>query len=464
MSELGAHALLAAVRRAVRHVGLYPSGHPTTVETLAACATAAEDTAVGAGEVVLTLVGDALYLDRSLLGHASLEFNGLMREMQERGIDSITFIVPVMPADVGDLAAFIAGVSDDVPAGSTVRLNERPLTLTELPNPELAGLRSSYAGSLDVLRAIGVAVRSDVDFGMGAVAAAVESLLGQTLEQPGASLLLSTVKSHDEYTFYHSVNTCILSLAMGRLVGLDEERLRVLGAGALLHDIGKIGVPQGVLRNPGRLQGHDWELIKRHPQEGAQSILAASGAGQEVASAIAFEHHARFDGSGYPKLGHSDGHGHVHDHNGNGHRPRAGRDLHFFSRLVSISDTYDAITTRRSYRRAETPTRALDVILNGATTSYDPDFVKAFIHLMGVYPPGSLLQMRGGEVVMVIGQEDGDPHRPRVALVKDRLGTLIAEPEPVAFVADNVVDQLLPDRVGIDPASLLELAVVDQAA
>ncbi len=461
MSDISAHGLLAAVRRAVRDVGLYPAGHPTTVETLDACAAAAEDVAVGAGEVVLTLVGDALYLDRNLLGHASLEYNGLMREMQQRGIDSITFIVPVMPADVGDLAAFIAGVSDDVPAGSTVRLNERPLTLTELPSPELAGLRSSYAGSLDVLRAIGVAVRSDVDFGMGAVADAVESLLGQTLEQPGASLLLSTVKSHDEYTFYHSVNTCILSLAMGRLVGLDEERLRVLGAGALLHDIGKIGVPQGVLRNPGRLQGHDWELIKRHPQEGAQSILAASGAGQEVASAIAFEHHARFDGSGYPKLGHSDGHG--HGHNGHEHKPRSGRDLHFFSRLVSISDTYDAITTRRSYRRAETPTRALNVILNGAATSYDPDFVKAFIHLMGVYPPGSLLQLRGGEVVMVIGQEDGDPHRPKVALVKDRMGSAIPEPEPIDFAPDQVVDQLLPDRVGIDPASLLELAVVDAA-
>ncbi len=454
MNEARAHSLLAALRRAVRHVHLYPAGHPTTAETLGAGAAAAEDLAAGGGEVVLTLLNDALYLDRTLLGHSSLEFNGLMREMQQRGIDSITFIVPVMPADLGDLAAFVAGVSDDVPAGSTVRLNERPLTLTELASPELAGLRSSYAGSLDVLRAIGIAVRSDVDFGMGAAADAVESLLGQTLEQPGASLLLSTVKSHDEYTFYHSVNTCILSLAMGRLVGLDEDRLRVLGAGALLHDIGKIGVPQGVLRNPGRLQGSDWELIKRHPQEGAQSILAASGAGQEVASAIAFEHHARFDGTGYPKVGHGDGHGH-----GNGNGARIGRDLHFFSRLVSISDTYDAITTRRSYRRAETPTRALNVILNGAASSYDPDFVRAFIHLMGVYPPGSLLQMRTGEVVMVVDQEDGDPHRPRVVLVKDQLGTAVAEPEPVPFRASDVVDQLLPDRVGVDPASLLELAV-----
>ncbi len=456
MSDVRAHGLLAALRRAVRQANLYPVDHPQIQETLREGAEAAEHVAAGTGEVILTLLDDALYLDHTLLGHSSLEFNGLMREMQGRGIESITFIVPVLPADLGDLAAFVAGLSDDVPAGSTVRLNERPLSLADLPSSELVGLRSSYAASLDVLRAIGIAVRGEVDFGMGAVADAVDSLLQQTLAQPGASLLLTTVKSHDEYTFFHSVNTCILSLAMGRLVGLSEERLRHLGTGALLHDIGKIGVPQAILRNPGRLQGSDWETIKRHPQEGAQSILAASGVGQELASAIAFEHHSRFDGSGYPKLGHDDGHGHP--------RARSGRDLHLFSRLVSVSDTYDAITTRRSYRRAETPTRALNVLLNGAGTSYDPDLVRAFIQLMGVYPPGSLLQMSTGEVVLVVDQEPGEPERSRVVIVKDAAGNVIGEPEPVPFRPGDVVDQLLPDRVGVDPASVLEVAMATDLA
>ncbi len=457
MSEGRVHGLLAALRRAVRQVNLYPVDHPQIQETLEEGAAQAEHVAAGTGEVILTLLEDALYLDHTLLGHSSLEFNGLMREMQTRGIESVTFIVPVLPADLGDLATFVAGLSDDVPAGSTVRLNERPLSLADLPSSELVGLRSSYAASLDVLRAIGIAVRGEIDFGMGAVADAVDSLLHQTLAQPGASLLLTTVKSHDEYTFFHSVNTCILSLAMGRLVGLSEERLKLLGTGALLHDIGKIGVPQAILRNPGRLQGADWETIKRHPQEGAQSILAASGVGQEVASAIAFEHHARFDGSGYPKLGHSDGHGHE--------RSRHGRDLHLFSRLVSVSDTYDAITTRRSYRRAETPTRALNVLLNGAGTSYDPDLVRAFIQLMGVYPPGSLLQMDSGEVVLVVDHDTGAPESTRVLAVKDRAGGVIAHPEPVQFRPEGVVDQLLPDRVGVDPVSLLEVATeVERAA
>ncbi len=463
MSERRAEALLTALRRAVRHVALYPVGHPLVEEALHSGADAANEVALG-GEAVLTMLDDAFYLGTELLGHASLEFNGMLREMQQRGIDSITMIKPVAAADLAELAAFIAGTSDDVPAGSSIRLNERPLSYEDLRKSDTGGLRTSYTASLDVLRSIGMAVHNDGEFGLGGVAAAVENLLKASLEQPGASLLLATVKSHDEYTFYHSVNTCILALAMGRLVGLDEDQLRLLGMGALLHDIGKVGVAPSVLRNPGRLVSGDWDQIKLHPQEGAQSILAASGTGQELAAAIALEHHARFDGSGYPKLGHDDGHA-GHSHNGNGHSGNGhggnghggnGHQLHFYSRLVSVSDTYDAITTRRSYRRAETPGRALNVLLNGAGTSYDPDFVRAFIHLMGAYPAGSLLQVRGGEIVMVVHQDVEDSERPAVVIVRDATGERV-DPEPFPFHVGDVVDQLLPDRAGVDPASLLEL-------
>jgi HD-GYP domain-containing protein (c-di-GMP phosphodiesterase class II) len=333
MNVRQAEGLLTALRRAIRHIALYPQGHPLVRDALVAGAEAADDVAAD-GEAVLTLLDDAFYLGTELLGHASLEFNGMLREMQERGIDSITMIRPVAADDLAELVAFIAGESDDVPAGSTIRLNERPLSYEDLRKSDTAGLRRSYTGSLEVLRSIGMAVRSEGEFGLGGVAVAVENLLKASLEQPGASLLLATVKSHDEYTFYHSVNTCILSLAMGRLVGLDEDQLRLLGMGALLHDIGKVGVAPSVLRNPGRLVSTDWDQIKLHPQEGAQSILAASGAGQELAAAIALEHHARFDGSGYPKLGHDDGHaGHHHGNgNGDGHNGHGGKgyELHFF--------------------------------------------------------------------------------------------------------------------------------------
>lgn len=322
MIEAPVRNFLRALRRAIRQVRLYPAGHPLTEEAIKDSGRAVEELTEFEGEIVITLHEDAFYLNRSLLPHTSLEFNGLLREMQDRAIDSVTVIRPVSREDMYDLANFIAGEGDDLPAGGTVRLNERSVGF-ELEVSPMSKLRGSYAGSLDALRAISGSLATDSGFELGRVVSAVEGIFEHSISHSGAALLLSTVKSHDEYTFYHSVNTCILSLAMGRLVGLEKEQLLPIGVGALLHDIGKVAVSARVLQSPGRLNEEQWKEIQLQPQEGAQAIMAAAGVGHEISATIAFEHHARFDGKGYPTV------------------TRAGKP-HVFSRLVSVADTYDA--------------------------------------------------------------------------------------------------------------------------
>ena len=436
-----ARQLLKDLHALAKQMKLYPTGHPTTGEALMAATKSAEELAAGAGgEVVLSLLTDSFYLDRTLLAHASLESSALLREMQGRGIESITLLSPVAGADIADLGAFVADLSGDVPAESTVRLNESPYSKADLESDSSsARLRRSYTRSLDVLRGVAATVESDEPIDLSVASWAVEQLVEQTISQPAASLLLSTMKSHDEYTFFHSVNVCILSIALGRLSGLEGDQLKLLAIGALLHDIGKIRVDSSVLQFPGRLDHDQWKQIKVHPQEGAASIMAAAAPGQEIAATVAFEHHARFDGSGYPSV------------------TRREHDLHFFSRLVATTDTYDAITTRRSYRRAETPNRALGVLLKGSGTFYDPDFVRAFIELVGIYPPGSLLLLDGGEVAMVTQTvEIGEV--PDLVLVKTVDGTLLEEPEEMSAVGRTILDQVVPGLVGVDPAALLERA------
>ncbi len=434
--EFEVRQFLKALRRVTKQVELYPQGHPQTQAAITIAEDAAEELTGPAGEVVITLYEDAFYLNRALLPHTSLEYHSLFLQMQERGVESLTLLSPVSGPDVFDLGSFVAGMSDDLPADGTIRLNERALATADLEISNLMKLRSSYSGAVDALRSVASAMSGDGGFELNSVAKAVENLLEYSLTNSGAALLLSTVKSHDEYTFFHSVNTCIMALAMGRLIGLDRIELLPIGVGSLLHDIGKVAVSASVLQHPGRLDPEQWAEVKLHPQEGAQAILAAAGPGHEIAAAIAFEHHSRFDGKGYPAIF-------------GGERP------HPFSRLVSVADTYDAVTTRRSYRRAETPNRALNVLLNGAGKAYDPDMVRAFIKMMGVYPPGSLLQLHTGEVVMVTHHEELAGELQGV-VVKGRDGRLVSEPEPFPFVPEDIVDQLLPDRAGVDPASLLE--------
>jgi len=439
VSERQAIALLMALRAAVRQYLLYPPGHPALLQLIDETRGAADDLARldPAGLAAISLLGDSIFLGPSVLPHASLEFNGLLRQMQAVGLDSITFAAPVSAGDVQELAAFAAGASQDLPAEGTIRLNERPFSLDhDEEGTGFGGIRRSYARSLDVLRGIALASQTTETFDLTGAAWAVEQLMEQSLEHPAASLLLATVRSHDEYTFYHSVNVAILSLALGRLTGVPDDQLPILGVAAMLHDIGKVGVSPSILQHPGRLSGEQWGEIKLHPQEGAQTILAAAGPAQEVASVVALEHHARFDGSGYPQVSYRNA-------------------LHFYSRLVATTDTFDAITTRRSYRRAETPHRALRVLLKGSGGMYDPDFTRAFIKMLGVYPPGSLLLMENGEVLMVTQVAEAG-ELPAAVLVRTQAGELLDLPEPISLADRTIIDQLTPEDAGVEPAALLE--------
>jgi len=246
--------------------------------------------------------------------------------------------------------------------------------------------------------------------------------------------MMATVHNHDEATYYHSVNVCLLSMSLGHSIGLDGEDLRLLGLGALLHDLGRVVLDDPGLHKQGRLSNEDWATVRLHPQEGAIAILAATGVEHETAALIALEHHLRPDGSGYPDLG--------------------DRSPHFFSRLVAITDAYDAITSHRPYRPARTPNEALRILFEGSGTAFDADLIGAFVGMMGEFPPGSLLRLESGEVVMVTAGRDGERG---AVVVRDVAGAALEHPEPIDLSGLRVAAQLLADEVGIAPASLLEV-------
>lgn len=429
---------IQSVRRLMRQVGLYPEAHPLTVEALGAATEAAEAVMShdAADEFVVTILDSAFYHNRTAMPHTSLEQHDVLREMQERGIQSIRIARPVSGGDLYDLAAFIVGVADDLPADGTIRLNDSTLTLADVAETPLSGLRGSYRSSLDALRSVTGSMMVGGGFELTTVVDAVESLFESTVANSSAALLLSTVKSHDQYTYYHSVNACMLALATGRMLGIDKEDLISIGVGAVLHDIGKVAVSPTVLNYPGRLDDEQWREITYHPQEGALAIMAAGGDRHQVAATVALEHHTRFDGGGYPSVSRT-------------------RKPHLYSRMVSIVDVYDALTTRRAYRRAETPNQALQVILRDAGSHFDPDLVRIFIGMMGIYPPGSLLELRDGMKALVV--ERVDPGEPLSALlVADSVGHELTEPVPVQIDPAQVTRQLLPSHLGIDPAAMVE--------
>ncbi|MBU1866692.1 MAG: HD domain-containing protein [Actinobacteria bacterium] len=445
-------AFARSLRRASGYVRLYGFQHPLCTDAVEEAARAATELIGDRPGLLIGIVDDTLFIDGEPSGLISLQFNGFLREVLAAGIETLIMTPPVDPDELGQIARLIAGDIDAAPIGRSLRVNAVDLVRGPHDGSPAARLRRSYSHSLDALRSFGSSVESGSAASLDETASVVKNLLEQSLANPAAALLLTTVKSHHEYTFYHSVNTSILSLGLAGLVGISERDQVVLGIGAMLHDIGKIGVSRAVLQHPGRLDAAQWEEVRRHPQLGAEAILAAAAPGEELAAVVAFEHHARFDGSGYPRLVYHDG---THHHHGPGH------PLHFYSRLVAVADTYDAITTRRSYRRAEPPSRALQVLVSEAGTSYDPDFVLAFASMMGIYPPGSFLRLASGEIVMVTRPSDDPTVLPTAVVVRDRAGSEVAAPEPVPYADDDIVEQVAASALGIQPAQVLERLPAD---
>lgn len=216
-------------------------------------------------------------------------------------------------------------------------------------------------------------------------------------------MALTTIKDFDEYTYNHSLNVAILSLALGQRLGLSKKTLARLGTAGLLHDIGKVEIPKQLIYKPGKLTDEEWETIKRHSDFGVTEIIKTRGLDEIglVSITVAYQHHWNYDGSGYP----------AHEKD---------QEPTLFSRIVRICDSYDAMTTSRVYQPIPyLPHIVLRVLWKYQNNFYDPALVKAFIQLSGLYPVGSCLELNTGDVCLVIRQNQGHLARPFAKMVLD---------------------------------------------
>jgi HD-GYP domain-containing protein (c-di-GMP phosphodiesterase class II) len=226
----------------------------------------------------------------------------------------------------------------------------------------------------------------------------------------------------------------ILSLALGSAITEDRRFLNALGAGALMHDVGKMTVEGSILNKPGTLTSDEWTTMRLHPVHGAE--LVATMPGMDKASVVVIlEHHMRFDGRGYPSVRHYQG-------------------QHLASRIVAVADAFDAMTSRRSYSAARLPDDAMRVLVENMGTSFDARLVRLFVRLMGVYPPRSVVRLNTGEVGIVMSPNETDLARPVVRLIADAQGTAM-DPVDVDLCTEEeasrtIVNTFDPTELSVD--------------
>jgi len=263
--------------------------------------------------------------------------------------------------------------------------------------------RALFVRSERIVRDCWERVRDNRSFEGSSVERVVHQLIDEVAHDEDMLLEFSTLKDFDEYTFFHSVNVAIYSIAVGMRLGLDRTALADLGIAALLHDIGKVKLPRDLISKPSEFDDDDWLQMQRHPIFGAMTIAAMRVLdGQSGAAiAVAFEHHLKMDLSGYPKLT----------------RPRP---LHLYSRIVTVCDSFDAMTSGRVYQRDRIqPDEAMRRLLYRAKEWYDPLVMKAFVSVVGVFPVGSLVRLSDNSVAVVVRNDGVDLYCPEVMVVRD---------------------------------------------
>ena len=434
---------LHAVRRAAQ---FYPAVHPSVTEGIAELREVVDKFHSEGVEVSLALCeGEVLFGEQSM-PQESILFDQLIREITALGVGTIEISRGYRPDELERAIAILASDVLDVEqhggiermgaeAGlSYVRLGAvRAFERLEEGEFDAERARESYEGAVELVREIDDIVRRNRVVGSGRIKGVVRSLVDNVVSSRETMLELTGLKSHDEYTFYHSANVAILSLALGSAITDDYRFLSSLGTGALLHDLGKMTVDLEILNKPGALTPAEWNEVRNHSVSGARTASRIRGL-DKSAIVIILEHHMRFDGSGYPAR-----------------TPR--RPQHLASRIVAVADAYDAMTSRRSYSAARVHDEAMELLVRSAGTALDPALVRLFVTMMGVYPPRSVVRLSDGSTAIVLRPNASDPLRPVIRMIADADGSMLSEPVEVdlgASSGQDIVRCLDPADLNID--------------
>ena len=375
--------------------------------------------------ITLELVGEYFFINDTRVRYSLeylLSFDYLVREFRKREIGKVVFKDVISAEDVRIfLKAFIAAGYSETPYDV---MNEKMAAsdhidvdrLRKIAEGEAVDTRKvvkkAYYNAVSFTKGVMTKIKAGEKVNIKKAKRIVESMVDHILEEEKLLLGMTAIKDYDEYTYNHSVNVSILSIALGQRLGLSKKMLTELGLVALFHDIGKIEIPAEILNKATNFNDDEWKLIKKHPAWGVKALLKLKGMDHSsIRSAIvAFEHHMNYDLSGYPKV-------------------RSYPELDFYSRLVSLADQYDAMTSSRVYSRIPlAPDKALSIMMERSTTQLDPLLFKFFINMVGVFPIGTLVMLDTKELGLVYESEVIFADRPRVLIIIDQKGQSVNGP------------------------------------
>ncbi len=442
--------LLRRFAASLRSAQLYSPGHPIIGRNLDALSSAFQLLHSLQPTVTIGLVGDEVIVDDMPMAKADT-FGPFVRRLQHNGVERMTIDRGVTREEIAEfLAALMAldtrdpGAADAFPPLLHVRVGRVSVEQRVAGSlTDMATIKRLYSDAVSLAGDIWDSAQTEGHPDATAARSMIDGLAQAVAQNRTALLALTTLKNYDNYTFTHMVNVSILTMGQARGLGIDGPLLREFGLAALMHDIGKVRTPLDVLNKPDALTDAEFTIMKRHVVDGAE-ILRTTPDIPALAPIVAFEHHLRIDGSGYPS-------------------GVTRSSLNVGTMLCSIADVYDAMRSQRHYQKAFPTDRILAVLKRNDGTQFDQHLVRRFVQLIGIYPVGNLVRLNTGEIAVVMNVYAPDPYRPHVRVLIDRDGARLDLPFEVNLwdASDDpqrpgaIAAPVDPDGYAFDPLLLM---------
>lgn len=457
--ELG-NQLMTAIHSSLSALRLYPVDNEVVQLALGELDMLVRDALDRHGGLRIELVGDFFFVNEARmeldLSNYSV-FGSVAQILKGHGIGGLE-IAPGVGLDewVRVLSWLLREPAAEDPFGVFERsfLDGTALHFAVLPTRDeptvqdaskLESAKATYARSVHIAKKVLSDARLGRAISTGPLKRAAQGIVDEVVGNGPCMITMTTLRDFDDYTFTHSVNVAIFSIVIGQSLKLSRNQLYELGLCALLHDFGKLRTPTEILNKPGRLTDEERACVQEHPTDGLLALYGATGMGEAPfrPMLVAYEHHMRLGGGGYPV----------------NRRPRVPG---LFSRIVTVSDVFDAATSKRVYTaRASTPDRILKEMMNDA--GFDPLVVRAFVNQTGVFPVGTLVVLDTMELGIVArANADRDHlHQPVVRIIADEMGNSLAVPVDVDLASEagssrrTIVKTAEAERYGIVVADYL---------
>ncbi len=414
ISQQEAQRAAILLNTSIKSVAFYPPAHQAVRQPLEELTALFSEILSKKNESYFGVVEGVFFLEEHIFVTPNTAVAELANRFIQKGLDAITVARGVNFDELFNFSSLLARretTAENLPE----KLLEKGITnirmgiesFTEGSDDGDSGSFRAYTDALHAVRDVAKDIERGRIPSSRQINVIVDNMVSIAMKDHTTLLGLAMIKDYDNYTFNHSVNVGVLALALGAYLGMGKEMLRDINTAGLLHDIGKTRVEKKILNKPGRLSAVEFEVMKKHAETGSEIVSKMEGTKQQIADAV-LGHHISFNRKGYPEWARE-------------------KTFGVMAEILAVADSYDAMTTLRSYNAPFTPKDAIDTLSSVSGTQLNGDLVKKFVDMMGKYPVGTLVRLDTNEIAVVVKPNPLDSESPEVKVVIDGDGKTLED-------------------------------------